>query len=238
MARSGTTQLRWLEVFRGLRADIASGTLPAGSALPTLTALAKREGLSVYGARRVMERLCETGLAQGWQGKGYSVAPPRLRLKIHETRPVFGEKMRQLGYSCSSHLLSAKTAAGSHAIARRLGRRSGTRVLATETLRKISGTPFAVSFDCFLQERLDGLDVALRKTGSVSRALAEHGVESYNRDHTTLTARLPSAHEALLLGIPKSQPFYETVGANIDSTGLVFQVSKGVWRADSVTYEF
>lgn len=238
MARTGNGQTAWPDVYRRLRADITSGQLSPGSDLPTLGALADEAGLTPHGARRVMDRLRADGLVQSWQGKGYRVMLPRVRLKITEKRPVFGERLRAMGFHSTSHLVSSQTSRVSHKIGSRMGRRAGTKILGTETLRKINGHAVAVSMDYFPRDRFQGLDDHLKKLGSVSKALAAHGVMSYRRDHTALEARLPTAHEALLLRIPRTQPVYQSLGANLDDQGTIVQVSMGVWRADCVVYEF
>lgn len=238
MPRSAKTGTDWSDVYRALREDIDLGRRSPGSDLPTIASLAKASGLTAYGARRVLERLSKDGRAQSWQGKGYRVAMPVIRFRVAEKKPVFGEHIRALGFSTSSEMTSSTTMRPPEDVARLMCSRARTRVLRTETLRGVNGQPVALSLDYFPRERLDGITETLAKTGSVSASLAKHGFPSYKRNHTLLTCRLPTAHEALLLGIPRSQAVYATLGANLDPDGAVLQVSKGIWRADCVAYEF
>lgn len=238
MLQSTKLRMDWIEAYRSLRMDIDQGRLAPGSVLPTIAELANSAGLTAYGARRVLERLRQDGRAQSWQGKGYRVAIPLIRLQIFEKRPTFGEHVRALGFDTSSNLISARTVRPPHEIAQRMGASHNNRVERTEVLRKANGKAVALSVDYFARDRLEGINRTLAQTGSVSASLAQHGVSSYKRDRTILSARLPTAHEALLLDIPRSQQVFATLGANLDADGTVLQVSKGIWRADCVTYEF
>ncbi|MEO0989348.1 MAG: GntR family transcriptional regulator [Pseudomonadota bacterium] len=228
----------WLDAYRGLREDIERGRLAPGQDLPTLSALAKTAGLTSHGARRVMDRLRQDGHVQAWQGKGFRVAIPKIRLNLRAKRPAFREHMEALGWSSNSEVIAGRSMRLTHELARRMRQRSGTKVISTETIRKVNGRAVALSTDYFLQDRLSGIDATLAETGSVSRSLAAHGVPTYKRDITSLEARLPSAHEALVLSIPKNQPIYMTLGANCGPDGDIVQLSRGVWRADCVVYEF
>lgn len=238
MARHDTRKSAWLDVYRALRSDIDRGNLEPSDDLPTISSLASISGLSPYGARRVLERLCKEGRAQSWQGKGFRVAMPVIRLSTSEHCPKFGDTITALGYQSSSALLSSKTVGLNEQVARRMRSRPGAKAIMTETIRKVNGRPVALSHDFFVRNRLGGIAKTLATNGSVSRSLEEYGFASYRRDFTELACRFPTEHEALLLGIPRSQPVYATLGANLVSRDDVIQVSCGVWRADCVVYEF
>lgn len=238
MTRNATARTDWKDAYRALCRDIDSGALQPGCDLPTISDLAAQAGLSSYAARRVMERLREDGRAQSWQGKGFRVAMPVVRLRITQKAPVFGDAVRALGFSAESTLVASKTVGVPSEIARRMRTRTGTRARFTETLRKVNARTVAVSMDYFPHNRLANIDSTLSSTGSVSRSLAQHGIADYRRDFTELSCRPPTAHEGVLLNIPPTQPVYVTVGANLDPQGEIIQVSKAVWRADCVAYEF
>lgn len=227
----------WTSIYRDLRHDIECGVYAPGANLPTIAALAKSTGLTTHGARRAMERLCQEGHAQSWQGKGFRVAIPRLRFRTDARQPVFSDHVRAQGFRAESELISGEARRLPRCLAKRMQCRAGTNVLWTETLRKANGRVVALSVDFFRKDRLDGTVETLISTGSVSQSLTVHGVESYRRDRTSFETRLPSAHEALVLGIPRQQPVYATMGANIAEDGTIVQVSQGIWRGDCIIYE-
>lgn len=237
MSRHQTHRGEWLSVYRSLRHDIHLGTLTPGEKLPTIAALAQSANLSRHGARRVMENLCADGVVQSWQGKGFCVALPKIRLRLNVHQPVFSENIRAMGFAAKSRVVSSKHQALPRDLAPRMLRRAGTEVTRTETLREVDGRTVALSVDFFLKDRLDGIADSLRKTGSVSASLSELGVPYYKRDRTTFEVRLPTPHEALMLDIPPQQPVYATLGANLAPDGQVVQLSQGVWRGDCVVYE-
>ena len=228
----------WKDVYRALCQDIAAGRLEPGDDLPTISGLAKQSGLRPHGARRVLECLCKEGRAQSWQGKGFCVAMPTIRLRLDNKSPVFGDMIRSLGYAASSSFQSSKTIGMPPDVAKRMRQRQGKRTKLTQTLRHVNDRPVAMSLDYFVKDRLGEIDESLSRTGSVSRALEEHGISHYKRDFSELTCRFPTEHEAVMLQIPRTQPVYATIGANLAEDGTVFQVSKGVWRADCVAYEY
>ncbi|MEM8731074.1 MAG: GntR family transcriptional regulator [Pseudomonadota bacterium] len=237
MAQGETQKAIWVSVYRALRSDICQGRLAPGDKMPTLAALVRSENLSLHGARRVMENLRADGVVQSWQGKGYRVALPKIRLKLNTRQPVFSENVRAMGFATKSEVVATKHLGLPGHLAPRMMRRAGTEVTRTETLRKVNGRTVALSVDYFLKDRLDGIVETLQATGSVSQSLSLLGVPSYERDLTSLEARLPTAHEALMLEIARQQPVYATLGANIAPDGTVVQVSKGIWRSDCIVYE-
>lgn len=234
---SGKTATKWMSVYSDLRHDIKAGVKEAGTDLPTIAALAKSTGLTMHGARRVMERLCLKGYAQSWQGKGFRVAMPRLQYQLNERKPTFADRAREQGFQTASNLISGAPRRLPRSLVDRMQCAAGTDVLWTETLRKINGRAVALSVDYFCKDKLDGIVETIGATGSVSQALAIHGVEDYRRDRTSFETRLPSGYEALVLDIPPQQPVFATMGANISEDGAVFQVSQGIWRGDCVVYE-
>ena len=227
----------WIATYRDLRRDIEIGVYEPGGDLPTIAALAKSAGLTKHGARRAMERLCQEGHAQSWQGKGFRVSMPRLCFRLDTSKPVFGDNVRAQGFQTASELIAGKSQRLPRSLAKRMQCRAGADVLWTETLRKVNGSVVALSVDYFRRDRLDGIVETLADTGSVSQSLAVHGVKHYRRDRTSFETRLPTAHEALVLGIPRLQPVYATMGANVAEDGTIVQVSQGIWRGDCVVYE-
>lgn len=238
MLQDDQGQAAWRDVCQTLRREIDTGMRAPGSDLPTITELARATGLTPHGARRVFDTLRNEGRIQSWQGKGARVATQLLRIRFNKVRPTFHELVHDTGRQAHSKFIRATSARlrGERAI--RLNRKAGTKAIMTETLRQVDNRTVALSIDYFPVDRFEGIAGLITKRGSVSWALEEHGIRSYRRDTTSFEARLPSAHEALLLDIPRSQPVYATLGANIDRRGDVFQISTGVLRADCVRFEF
>jgi len=48
-------------------------------------------------------------------------------------------------------------------------------------------------------------------------------VADYRRQATRVTARMPTEHEAMLLGMPRNRPLLVTENVNVDSAGVVVE---------------
>lgn len=228
----------WRDVYQTLRGEIDAVLRAPGSDLPTIAELGRSTGLTPHGARRVYDALRREGRIQSWQGKGARVATQTLSIRLNKVRPTFHELVHDNGREAQSKFVRASSARLHGAQSVRLNRKAGTKAIMTETLRQVDNRTVALSVDYFPVDRFEGIEELLTKRGSVSWALSEHGIKSYRRDGTSFEARLPTAHEALLLDIPRSQPVYATLGANIDPRGEVFQISTGVLRGDCVRFEY
>lgn len=226
----------WKDVYRDLRGRIDDGRLAPGAALPTLSALARSSGLTPHGARRVMARLRDEGRVQSWQGLGHRVAEARVAYRI-AMRTRFGANLVGQGRSASCELMAARTVPLPHGLARDMRLAPATRVHQAEMLRRVEGAPVLLSRSHFPTGRFDGILDDLAATGSVTDALAAHGVADYRRQGTRIEVRLPRAHEGLMLEIPPSQPVIVTVGTNVDPEGEVVELAHSVWRADRVAFE-
>ena len=237
MANAKDPNGSWRDVLHDYRRMIETGVLEPGSDLPTISDLAASTCLSDHGARRVLETLRKEGRVRSWHGKGFRVATPQITFKINEQTPTFGDQVRALGYTPSSEVISGRLQRLPPGFARLLKQRHTAQVLRAETMRRVDGRVVALSTDFFVPEGLHDMLETLKELGSVSKSLAEHGVKSYRREGTKVRARLPTAHEALMLEIPKGQPIYTTFGLNKDYSGRVVQISQGALRADCVDYQ-
>ncbi|MEO1678221.1 MAG: phosphonate metabolism transcriptional regulator PhnF [Pseudomonadota bacterium] len=226
----------WRLAYRDLKAQIELGRLAPGASLPTLAELAGAYGLTTHGARRVMARLKEDGRVESWRGFGHRVSEKRFEYRIDE-RPRFGANMARLGRNNGSDVVATRAVRLSPKLARSMRLRAGTRVYQTEIVRYVEGRPVVLSQNHFPLDRFEGIDTALTKSKSVTRALALHGVDDYSRERTRIEVRMPNAHESLQLGIPSNQPVLVSTGTNVDRDGQVVELTHSVWRGDCVTFE-
>ncbi|MEO0542773.1 MAG: UTRA domain-containing protein [Pseudomonadota bacterium] len=226
----------WFAVYCDLRRLIDTGLLKSGDELPTLASLAREHRLTNHGARRVMERLRDEGRVESWQGLGYRVAQRRVAYRISK-HPSFGDTVRRNSRNGDTVVVGRRSVPLPHDLASEMGLRTGSRVFRTELVRSIDGVPMVIARNYFPLPRFEGIADALEKTGSVSKALAAKGVPRYERRSTRIEARLPTAHEHVLLNIPRSQPVVVTIGTNVDEVGETVEVSQAVSRADCVSFE-
>lgn len=69
---SGMTEIEytWQRIARAVRADIATGRYPSGSALPSITSLAETYGVADRTIRRALRDLREQGVIVTLPSKG------------------------------------------------------------------------------------------------------------------------------------------------------------------------
>ncbi|MEM9148224.1 MAG: GntR family transcriptional regulator [Pseudomonadota bacterium] len=236
MTQSPNLSPDWRPVYLDLRGRIDGGDLTPGDRLPTIAALASRQGISRYGARRALERLRDEGLTRSWQGIGYEVAEPTIDIRVDGV-PQWGANAARAGRSGHARMISSRIARAQGSLARDMGVKLGTRVYLAELLRSVDDRPLALSRSHFPMGRLDGILDDVCATGSVTQALARRGIDQCRRQRTLLEARMPTAHEALAIDMPKSQPVMVSTGVNTDTDGTVVEVAVSVFRADCVTFE-
>ncbi|MEM6420982.1 MAG: GntR family transcriptional regulator [Pseudomonadota bacterium] len=227
----------WREVYRSLRDQIEAQELRAGDRLPTIADLAARAGISRHGARRVLERLRDEGRTQSWQGSGYRVVEPRVAVHL-DSFPRWGLSTSRTGLLGHARLIGSRVVPANRKLAEDMGLKRGARVYLAELVRSAGDRPVALSRSHFPVARFAGILDDLGQTGSVTRALARHGVAECHRSRTRLECRMPTPHEALVIGIPKGQPVMVSTGLNTDPDGTVIEVSISTFRADCVKFEF
>ncbi|MEL6264627.1 MAG: phosphonate metabolism transcriptional regulator PhnF [Pseudomonadota bacterium] len=237
MAGDGRSSSDWRQVYRQLRGRIDEGELMPGDRLPTIAALASGAGITRHAARRALERLRDDGRTRSWQGRGYRVAEPVIDIRL-DAFPRWGASTARTGRSGLARLISSRTIRADRALARDMQVRPGAPVYLAELLRSADGRPMALSRSHFPTDRFAGILDDLAETGSVTAALARHGVADCRRSRTRLEARMPSAHEALVIEIPRGQPVMVSTGVNTDLAGETVEISVSVFRADCVGFEF
>lgn len=226
----------WRETYRALRRQIDCGELPPGSPLPTIKALAAKAGLTMHGARKALSKLRDEGRAVSWQGLGHQVADRKMPIRL-DGFPWFQSTMVRLGASATSEILATRRIRVPPDIAADMGLSHRHHVFQAEIVRLVESRPMSLARNHFPADRFEGIFETLAKTRSVTKALAFHGFENIQRSATRIEARMPTAHEALVLGIPGNQPVLVSTGVNNDDAGDVVEVTRSTFRADRTVFE-
>ncbi|WP_299817641.1 GntR family transcriptional regulator [uncultured Roseibium sp.] len=234
MLHSPPLEQGWRALVSELREKIETGSLPAGSKLPSLTAMAEKSGLSFYEVRKAFDRLKSSGHITGWQGRGNFVCEDRFVYTLGR-RTRFSVNLSSEGRSTQLNMVGKRRQAAPANIARAFGVKTGTRVQRAEFIRLVQGRPAMLARHFYpLSPRFSGILDHIDTAGGVTAALRACGVEDFFRLETTIMTRLPGPHEALLLEIPSSQPVLVTTGVNVDDEGMTVEVSEAVSRGDRV----
>jgi GntR family transcriptional regulator len=127
-----------------LAGDIAEGSLPPETQLPSEDGLVDRFKVSRTTVRKAIQNLVERGLVEVRRGKGTFVTQPKIAQELTELTG-FVEDMRALGRRPTARLLDKRIVAADEAVARHLALVPGTLVVRLQRVRLADGV--AMSFD-------------------------------------------------------------------------------------------
>lgn len=223
----------WREVATLLRERMASGDLPPGAALPSLSALCRELGVSRHTARRALDQLRTEGRVTSWHGRGSFVATPKVCYVIgRHTR--FRANLDREGKTGGTMLLETRRVRAPDFVAGALRLGHGAPAFRATLLRLIDGEPAIFARHYYDPLKVSGIIEALRRPLGVTEALGACGISDYMRAETTIMARQPEPREAAALGIPRGQPVLVTRGVNVDRHGRAFELSEAVIRSDKM----
>jgi GntR family phosphonate transport system transcriptional regulator len=227
----------WRQIAGRLKEEIAAGTRPPGSQLPTEALLSDRFGVNRHTVRRALEELSRDGLVRIEQGRGSFVAEDVLDYTV-EARTRFSEWIRKHNKEPSGRVRQLRTLAADHHVATRLGIRTGSRVVMMERLGFADDKPVSLAQHYFPAGRLKGILEALQSSSGITEALKRVGVDDYLRQQTRVTARLPTPTEADLLRTARSRPVLVCENINVDRAGTIVEFATGCYPTPRVQILF
>jgi GntR family transcriptional regulator len=127
-----------------LAGDIADGSLPPETQLPSEDGLIERFKVSRTTVRKAIQNLVERGLVEVRRGKGTFVTQPKITQELTELTG-FVEDMQALGRTPTARLLDKRIVPADEAIAHHLALAPGTLVVRLQRVRLADGV--AMSFD-------------------------------------------------------------------------------------------
>src|SRR6478672_6897720 len=127
-----------------LAGDIADGSLPPETQLPSEDGLVERFKVSRTTVRKAIQNLVERGLVEVRRGKGTFVTQPKITQELTELTG-FVEDLQALGRTPTARLLDKRIVAADEAIAHHLALAPGTLVVRIQRVRLSDGMP--LSFD-------------------------------------------------------------------------------------------
>lgn len=208
----------WRQIERGLAADIAGGVFPAGSQLPKEAVLAARFQVNRHTLRRAVAALQEAGMVRVEQGRGTFVQEEVIDYPVAR-RTRFSENILRIQRHPEGRLVEAAVEPAEAEVARGLALRRGSLVVRLERLGMADGRPIGITSHYFPHQRFPDLVEHFRATGSITKALAAHGLADYTRKFSRVTAALPEAEDARLLQQPRNQPILLVESVNVDAEG-------------------
>ncbi len=208
----------WRQIHDWIEFRILEGELAPGDRLPTEQELAVRFKVNRHTVRRSLAELEDRELIRTDHGSGSFVREHVIDYAVGR-RTRFHENLLRQHRSPHGELIEALVVPAPSSIARALALQKGSGVIKLETLGRADGIPVCVASAYFPRSRFAGLEDHYRRSGSITLALRGFGVVDYRRAVTHISARMPSARDARLLGQPRNRPVLVSEGLNTDADG-------------------
>lgn len=225
----------WRQVAEEIRIGLQSGLADRNGKLPGELALAEYFGVNRHTVRAAIKTLAEEGVLEARQGNGtFVVNQTRVTYPIGR-RTRFSDGIGSQAQHKSGKLLSSAVETASREVAQALGLGQQQMVLRLETVGLADGKPMTRSTIWFDPERFDTIDKAYARTGSITRALGEYGVDDYYRAWTNVAARHANSWEAEALDLSVGSILLITTAVNADANDNPIQYSITRFAADRVT---
>lgn len=229
----GRTPL-WEAIARALREDIATGRYRTGDRLPSEADCARRFGVNRHTVRRALADLAEGGIVYSRRGAGVYVALSPADYPIGR-RVRFTQAIAAAGRVPGREVLSIETRGADQTEAEALVLlRPGEPVVVCDGISLADGWPVAVFRSVFPQRRMEGIAEALRREGSVTRALLSCRVADYVRVSTRLQAVAATAVQAGHLRLAEGAPLLRAVAVNADLKGVPVEFGTTWFAGDRV----
>jgi GntR family transcriptional regulator len=221
----------YLQLRDKLRGAIDAGAWPVGQALPSERDLAVSLGLSRMTVRRAFEELVADGLVEQRQGSGTFVRSRRLEQTIDRVIG-FTDEARALGFRPGSRLLELATVEADPVVAHALRCAVGEEVLRVARIRTADDVALALQV-AHLRPSMVRLEAeTLLRFGSLYRAVAALFGVTPVRARQTITARLPTREERLVLDLGATQPVLALERTTFDEHDEPFEFVRSAYRGD------
>lgn len=224
----------WRQIADKIRHGIAAGDFPSEGRLPPETELAVLFGVNRHTVRAAIAALVSEGVLRAEQGRGTFVEARRRLSYPITARTRFSEGLRGQARERRGHLLDKAVEPAAQAVADALALPPGTPVLRLETMSEADGRPVSRATIWFDAGRFGGMADAFAETGSITLALAQHGVADYFRKSTIVSARHAEAGDLADLRLSPGAIVLVAVAVNVDAEGRPIQFAETRFAADRV----
>lgn len=242
VAKAGTLQrgdgvALWRQISEILRVQIDNGSWVKGVRVPTELELAAHFKVNRHTVRRAIAALTADGVLKAVQGRGTFVSGgPRIAYRL-TARTRYSDIVRSQKRAPERTVLEKAVVDADSRLATSFHVEEGTPFYRFEIRFKADTLPLSVSTIWLPYQRFKRFDEHLRRTNSITDALAEYGVDDYTRDTTKISARLAEKRECGLLDLPEMSVLLVTETLSKDALGVPIQLAQACFAAERVEFD-
>lgn len=224
----------WRQISEILRLQVDGGTWVRGARVPTELELAAHFKVNRHTVRRAIATLTGDGVLKATQGRGTFVSGgPRLAYTLSE-RTRYSDIVRAQERAPDRMFLDKTVEEADAKLAALFSVAEGTSLYKFEMRFSADELALSVSTTWLPYERFKRFDEHVRRTNSITKALAEYGVHDYTREATKVSARLADKRERGLLDLPETSVVLVTETLSKDTEGMPIQFAQARFAAERV----
>ena len=223
-----------LEIAAELTADITSGRVPIGEALPSESALAARFDVARGTVRRALEHVEATHRRLSRQGTRWVVHPERLAQDVTELRS-FGQWAKAIGHEPGGRTVLCCEGRATTEEALALAISPQRPVLRITRLQYLDDAPVMVKRTTFPQWLMQTIAQLPPDARSIMEVVErEHGPQLAHGEHL-ISAVLPDPEDARLLGVTRITPLLRVQRSARTFDGRPFEYSDDRYLATATS---
>jgi len=223
----------WRRVADHLERAIADGRYPVDTRLPGEIEIAQRLGVNRHTVRRAIAALADRGFVRAERGSGTYVDTRRLRYPIH-SRTRFSEIVGAAGREPGGRLLASAVEEAEPDVARRLDVAPRTAVIRLEILRSVDRVPVSAATTWLPAGRAPDAGRIYRDTRSLTRTLAQLGIDDFRRQSTRISAAIADAADAARLRLAPGRPLIVVDSTDVTADGRPILTTRARLAADRI----
>ena len=223
----------WRRVADHLERAIADGRYPVDTRLPGEIEIAQRLGVNRHTVRRAIAALADRGFVRAERGSGTYVETPRLRYPIH-SRTRFSEIVGAAGREPGGRLLASAVEEAEPDVARRLAVAPRTAVIRLDILRSVDRVPVSAATTWLPAGRAPDAGRIYRDTRSLTRTLAQLGIDDFRRQSTRISAAIADAADAARLRLAPGRPLIVVDSTDVTADGRPILTTRARLAADRI----
>lgn len=227
----------WRQISDILRAQIDSGGWVKGVRVPTELELAAHFKVNRHTVRRAIAALTGDGVLKAEQGRGTFVSGGARFAYTLSARTRYSDSVRAQERAPERTILEKAVVEADPKLAASFTVDEGTPFHRFEIRLKADTLALSVATVWLPFQRFQRFEEHVRRTNSITQALAAYGVQDYTRERTKVSARLADKRERGLLDLPEMGVVLVTETLSKDAQGTPIQFALARFAAERVEFD-